>query len=96
MPEITLSSLIRRNEDMVTGLVDSELMMMSIDNGKYFRLNATGSRIWQLLEQPQTAGQLCQALSAEFKVTPALCQREVLDFLQALAARKVVHFSATE
>ncbi|MBI4789684.1 MAG: PqqD family protein [Chloroflexi bacterium] len=90
MTEITLETRIAKSDEIVAGKIDDEFVMMSIDNGKYYLMNPTGSRIWALLDEPRTIGELCAVLTGEFKITAADCQKEVVEFIDQLAARQVV------
>jgi Coenzyme PQQ synthesis protein D (PqqD) len=64
----------------VSGQIDDEFIMMSIESGKYHTLNVTGSRIWALLDNPQTVSDLCAALSGEFKLAPSVGQADFNNF----------------
>lgn len=90
MDELNLNSTITRNEDLLSGLVDDEAVIMSIESGSYHLINETGRRIWELLEQPRTAAEICDILSEEFAVDQETCQTEVRQFLVALQDRRVV------
>lgn len=87
---MTPDSVVTRSDEIVAGVVDADVMMMSIESGKYFHLNTSAGRIWDMLEQPRTVSELCEMLSRDFKVTPEDCQKEVLHFLDELASRKIV------
>jgi hypothetical protein len=45
---------IQRASDMPAARLGDELWMMSLARGQYFRLNAVGTRIWELLAEPTT------------------------------------------
>lgn len=90
MNEVTLQSRIAKNDDIVSAEIDDEFVMMSIESGKYYLANKTGSRLWALLDKPRTVAELCAILTSEFKITPAVCQKEVLDFITQLLSRNVV------
>ena len=94
MNEITLQSLVTRNDEIVAGKIEDTLAAMSIETGKYYMLNATGGRIWELLDEPRTVAELCASLTAEFKITPEACRKEVIDFLSQLALREIVVISS--
>ena len=51
MKPITLDTIVRKNDDIFTGTIDNEMVAMSIQSGKYYQLNKTGSRILALLDQ---------------------------------------------
>jgi hypothetical protein len=88
--EINLNSTITRNEDLLSGLVDDEAIIMSIESGSYHLINETGRRVWELLEQPKTVAEICDILIEEFDVDLETCQKGVLQYLEALQTRQVV------
>jgi len=93
---IGLSSTLNRNADILHAPVGAEeLVMMSIEAGRYYGVNAVGARIWELLETPQTIQQLCTQICAEFDVDAQTCQTAILDFARDLIENGVVHASAT-
>ncbi|MFZ5624934.1 MAG: PqqD family peptide modification chaperone [Gemmatimonadota bacterium] len=81
---ITLDTVIARNDEPVAVEVDRTVVMMSVEQGMYYGLEGAGPRIWALLEQPRTVGQVCDELSDEFDVDAEICRREVRDFLEEL------------
>ena len=70
-----------RNKETISGALHDQLVMMDIQQGKYFALNPVATRIWELLETPLGLEALCQALLEEFDVTPEQCHQEVLEHL---------------
>lgn len=90
MTEITLDSVVTRSAEIVSGIVDTDMMMMSIESGKYYHLNISAGRIWDMLESPRKVSEICKILSKEFKVTSDTCQKDVIHFLDELTVRKVV------
>lgn len=48
------------------------------------RLNDTGRLLWEELAAPKTEQQLCEALLAEYDVTPQQAQADVAAFVQTL------------
>lgn len=77
-------SIVRRHRDLLTQVLDDDLLMADLETGHYFGLAKVGRRIWELLEQPASIAQLCEQLQAEYAVEPQACEREVLQFLTEL------------
>jgi len=92
MGETTLNPLTRylRSPEMVHSSIDGEVVMMSVDKGEYYGLNAMGSRIWELLERPYSVDELCGELMAHFEVDRETCLTEVSRFLGEIADQKLV------
>jgi hypothetical protein len=87
---LSLNDEIFRNESLVTSEMDDDLVMLSIENGKYYGLNAMGKRIWKILTKPTPVSAVCAQLASEYNVSPQQCEAEVLTFLQQLTEQKLV------
>lgn len=81
---------VRRIDDVLDTEIDDQTVMMDIDQGSYFGLNPTGTRIWALLAEPIAIGDLCDRLLEEFDVPLEQCERQVVDFLESLIDRGLV------
>lgn len=79
-----------RNPGLIWTAVDGETVMLSIDRGEYFGLGGAGGSIWEALEQPRTAGEICARLVAEYEVDPRACREDVAAFLRELLALGIV------
>jgi hypothetical protein len=90
MAAIALDTVVKKNEDIFTGNIDNETVAMSVQNGKYYQLNETGSRIFALLEAPHSVKELIEALEGQFKVDGSTCRQDVLEFLQEMLEYKLI------
>jgi hypothetical protein len=88
---LSLSNRVVRTEEAITATVAEELVMMDVEAGQYYGLNNVGAEIWRLLESPTSVQDLCTALTQSFDVTPERCTAEVLQFLDKLQAKGLVH-----
>lgn len=88
--KITLESTVSQIDDIVTSDIDDEKVMMSIEKGQYFGLEAVGSRIWELLGAPIKVAALIDALLQQFAVDRETCERDVLAFLEELQLAGIV------
>ena len=80
----------RRRQNVLSAVVNDELVMMSVETGQYFNLNAVGARIWRLLETPQRLDSIVAALIDIYDVPEAAIREEALDFLVRLEREKMV------
>lgn len=71
-----------------------EGVMLSVEQGYYYGLNAVAARICELLETPMTVAELSARLSEEFEVDPQTAESQVLAFANTLAANGIVHQDA--
>ncbi len=79
-----------RNQETVSGQIDDEIVMVDIEKGSYFALNAVATRIWELLEQPLTLDSLRDRLLTEYDVTPEQCQADLTEHLVSMEALGLV------
>ena len=86
MSEITLDSVVCRSSDVMASSVENELVMMDIDRGMYYALNAVGSVIWERIAQPSKVADLCDQLQQVYAVDAATCAADVLAVLNDMAA----------
>jgi hypothetical protein len=92
---ITLETALTRSGGILYAPVGTEeAVMMSVEAGRYYGLNAVASRIWELLETPKTIAQLCRQICGEFDVDPQTCEAEVLKFVNDLINNGIVREAA--
>lgn len=73
-----------RNSKTISGRLHDEMVMMDLEQGKYFSLNPVATRIWELLEFPVTAEGLCVQLTGEYEVGQEDCLKEVTEYLDEM------------
>jgi hypothetical protein len=74
----------RRNNKTISGRLHDELVMMDIEQGKYFSLNPVATRIWDLLENYLGIDELCSQLMEEYDVDSEQCTNEVEEYLKEM------------
>jgi hypothetical protein len=87
---LNINQTIKRTEGIVEVEIDGELVMMSIENGAYYGLDTVASRVWELIENPQTIKVICDQLLEEFDVTKEQCLEDIFTFLNAMDEQKVI------
>ena len=86
--------LVRNDAELLTTVVDGELIGMSVEQGACYGLNGVGTRIWELLAEPRSIASLCEQLTSEYEVDADQCLHEVLDLVEELRAEGLVNVSA--
>ena len=79
----------RPHADVISRLLDGEAVILDLNSGEYFGLNETGARIWELLEEHDTA-EIADTLAREFTVTPAEASAAVETLIGQLLAKRLV------
>lgn len=75
---------------VVARQLTGETVILDLEKGIYFGLNAVGTRIWELLEQGQTPRHVCAVLAEEYEVAPADVERDALTLVAELLARGLI------
>jgi hypothetical protein len=76
--------------------VDGRVVVLSLDAASYFDLNTVASEIWAMLAAPCRVEDILQKLSQHHHVDIATMKRDVMTFLQSLAAQRLVRIVAVE
>lgn len=80
--------------DQVSADVDGEAVILNLADGIYYGLDGVGARIWELLATPRTAGELRDAIAAEYEVDAGVVWRDLADLLASLAERRLVEITS--
>lgn len=84
---MTNTTVLSRREGLMTADMNGSAVMMDIMSGKYYNLGEVGGRIWEMLEEPMTLGNLVQKLTDEYDVSAERCRSDMLPFLNTLIER---------
>lgn len=86
-----LEDSIVASEDIVAREVGGETVLLDLEAGTYFGLNAVGGRIWQMLEGSSLQlSQVCDQLEGEFAVERATLETDVLALVSDMMANNLV------
>ena len=85
-----LSARVARNESIVFTELDDTVVMMDVEEGRYYELDPVGSSVWALLERAQSVAEVCEALGRQYEVAPERCREDVRGFLEELERLGVV------
>ena len=88
--EIGLDTCIKRAGGLVSTRVDEDVVLMSIASGKYYGMDAIGSRIWDILEKPVKVAVIVETLMAEYNVDQKRCEEDVLAFLNKMLGKTII------
>lgn len=86
---LELSQKITRHSDILSAEIGGEAVMMSIEKGAYFGLNPIATRIWDLIDQPQSIDELIAVISEEYDVSDEQCAADVQEFVADMLARGI-------
>jgi hypothetical protein len=91
---LSLTSLVKSANDLISAPVNSEVVILSVERGTYYGLDEIGTEIWQRLESPVRIDMLCEDLAAKYAADRQTIERDVLALLESLFAEGLVTVTA--
>jgi hypothetical protein len=79
-----------RCSDTLTAEVGGEIVALNVDKGQCYGLNEIASRVWELIAEPASLGEICDTLMQEYEIDLPTCQAEVRSLLDDLVAEGLV------
>ena len=93
IPAVADSTMISRSPSVLTAEVDGEVVMMSIEQGRYFGLDDIGSDIWKRLDTPCSFAELIGRLAVDYDADRAAIAADVRALLGRMAEQDVVRLA---
>ena len=87
---ISVSSSVVVVGNQVSSDLGDEVAILDLKGGTYYGLDAVGSRIWSLIQEPRTVNEIRNILLEEYEVEPERCERDLLALLRRLADEGLV------
>lgn len=87
---IGMNSIITHSTEQVSCELDGEVVLLSVENGKYDHMNEIASRIWALTKIPWKVSSLCDHLMNEYLVERARCEEDLISLLNLLCKDKLI------
>lgn len=77
-------------KDVVFRELDGEAVILNLETGTYFGLDAVGTRIWQFCQDHGSLRSVWQAMQREFDAPADVLQADLLAFVDELSSRGLV------
>ncbi len=88
--KLSIHTTLARNPEIISSKIDDEVVMMSIEEGKYFGLDSIGSIIWGLLDKPKSLKCIIPQLLKEFEVSEEECLQDCSSFILDMLDKKTL------
>jgi len=90
---LTEEMTVRQAEDQISSKLDNEAVLMSIDNGEYYKMNPIATDIWEMISNPKKISDIINTLLQEYDVSKEKCAKEVFEFLNHLNEKNLISVS---
>jgi hypothetical protein len=84
---MTRFAAVRLSADVIFRELDGEAVLLDFATGRYFGLNAVGTRVWTLLADGATVDDAVAAVTAEFDAAGDQIARDVEELVGELVSR---------
>jgi len=82
---LSMTTMVVASDQQVACDVADEVVLLSMQNGQYYGLNAVGASIWRLIQQPRALHEVSDELLAEYEgVSADTCVHETLTFVTSM------------
>ena len=78
---------VRLSADVIFRELDGEAVLLDFASGRYFGLNAVGTRVWTQLASGASVDDAVAAVTAEFEAEPDEIARDVNELVSELVSR---------
>ena len=90
LSQFAVDLVLRPNPEVIAKRLDQDTVLVDISTSRIFELNATGTRIWELLGQGLNVEQIVQHLVSEFEVEDSEAAEELKTLLSQLRDQGLV------
>jgi hypothetical protein len=92
--KIAMTDTLARAPKLAQRLFEERMLIITPSDSMLHRLNEVGTCIWQMLEKPATAGDICKTIETTFSGFDRKKNLdEILDFLSNLVSRGLLVLS---
>jgi hypothetical protein len=87
---LSVHSIVVAASEQVSCPLGEESAILNLRNSVYYGVNSVGARVWSLLKQPRSIGELRNALLSEYEVEAELCERDLLNLLEKMRSEGLI------
>lgn len=84
------ASVLRAGREIVASDLGGETILIDLKSSMYYSMNALAGRIWSMLQEPLSAGEIQRRLLEEFEADTDESWRDIRELLQQMAEHGIV------
>ena len=88
--KLSTDVVVSLSDDHIASNLSQGVIILQLRSGVYYGLDGAGARVWDLLREPRTIGDLAEGIQADFEVDEDQCLDDVGELVSALAERGLV------
>jgi hypothetical protein len=87
---LSLSSIVVMAAEQVSCPLGEESAILNLKNSVYYGLDPVGARVWTLLQEPRSVGELRDTLLSEYEVESGRCEVDLLALLEKMRSEGLI------
>jgi len=87
---LSVHSIVIVSPEQVSCSLGDESAILNLKNTVYYGLDPVGARVWNLLQQPRSVGELRDVLLDEYDVQAERCERDLLELLEKMRGEGLI------
>lgn len=88
--DLSVHSIVVAAPEQVSCPLGEESAILNLKNTVYYGLNPVGARVWNLLQQARTVGELRDAILGEYDVEAGRCESDLLELLEKMRSEGLI------
>ena len=90
-PDLAVTLTILASKDQTSCDLADEVVILALKPGVYYGLESVGARIWRLIQQPRTIGEIQEIVIEEYDVDPGRFGQDLMALLRELEAAGLIN-----
>lgn len=91
---VSLTDRVAVHPSVICRELSGETVLLNLESGVYYGLDAVGTRVWQLLQQGKTVADVCDVMVEEYDVAPEVLRDDVSRLVEELRERGIATLGA--
>jgi len=85
-----LTDRLRAHSSVLSRELGGETVLLNLESGVYYGLDAIGTRVWNLLAQGHALADVCSIMVEEYDVPPETLQRDLMTLVDELCDKQLL------
>lgn len=87
---LSASTIVVAASGQVSCPLGEEAAVLNIKSSMYYGLDPVGARVWTLIQQPRSVGDLRDAIVSEYEVEAERCEKDLLELLEKMRGEGLI------
>lgn len=87
---LSVQSVVVASSEQVSCLLGEESAILNLKNSVYYGLDPVGARVWTLLHEPKSVGELRDTLLSEYDVDSLRCEQDLIELLEKMRGEGLI------